>query len=54
MAKERVTHTIDKTVADNFNKISKENAINKSALVEKLIKNWIKEQEYEKVDSERS
>lgn len=42
MAKERVTHTIDVNLSKEFNKLTEENAINKSALIEKLISNWIK------------
>ncbi len=46
--KERVTHTIDFDLSKKFNKITKDNAINKSALIEKLIKKWIIE--HEKMD----
>lgn len=42
MAKERVTHTIDSEISKEFNELTKENAINKSALIEKMIKEWIK------------
>lgn len=50
MAKERITHTINENVSKEFNKLTKENAINKSALVEKLISNWIKKNKNEKMD----
>lgn len=45
MTKERVTHTIDENVSKKFNKLTKENAINKSALIELLITQWIKNRE---------
>jgi metal-responsive CopG/Arc/MetJ family transcriptional regulator len=42
MAKTTVSFTVDQNVAKEFNKYADENAINKSALVEKLIKEYLK------------
>jgi len=50
MAKERVTHTIEEDVSKEFNKLTKEKAINKSALIEKLVSSWIKKTKDEKMD----
>jgi metal-responsive CopG/Arc/MetJ family transcriptional regulator len=44
MKKERITHTVDKKVVEDFNRITKLNSINKSALIENLIKKWIKDE----------
>ncbi len=41
--KERILYTIDKEILKEFNEITKELAFNRSALVEKFMKNWIKE-----------
>lgn len=51
MAKERITHTVDESVSKKFNELTKKGAINKSALIEKMITQWIKKQENEKVDT---
>ncbi len=42
--KEPAIHTIDKDILKEFNEIAKEGSFNRSALVEKFMKNWIKEQ----------
>jgi len=39
--KKRVDYSIDQKTIDKFDKIAKEKAINKSALIEILIKEWI-------------
>ena len=41
--KTKVNYSIDKSLSDRFNIISKEKSINKSALIENFIKNWTKE-----------
>jgi hypothetical protein len=38
----KASYNITKTVLDEFNKIAKEKAINKSGLIEMLIIDWIK------------
>ncbi len=42
--KDKVLYTMSKEVSKEFDEIAKEMTINKSALIEKLVKNWIKEQ----------
>jgi len=39
--RKQAVYTIDETVLKDFNDLSKNLSINKSRLVEKLIKNWI-------------
>lgn len=39
--KKRVDYSIDKKIIDEFNKVAKEKAINKSGLIELLIREWI-------------
>ena len=41
--KTKVNYSIDKDVLNTFDTLSKEKSINKSALIENFIKNWIKE-----------
>lgn len=41
--KSKVNYSINKDVLSVFNSLSKEKSINKSALIESFIKNWIKE-----------
>lgn len=41
--KTKVNYSIDKVVSNTFDVLSKEKSINKSALIENFIKNWIKE-----------
>jgi len=43
LTKTRVNYSIDKEIIKEFDKLSKEKAINKSGLIELFIKNWIKE-----------
>ena len=40
--KKVVNYTVDKETVKEFNKICKEKSINKSALIDALIKKWIK------------
>jgi len=42
--KEHAMFTIDIEILKEFKGLAKEMAINKSALVEKMMKNWIQEQ----------
>ena len=39
--KKRVDYSINKEIVQEFNKISKKKAINKSALIELMISEWI-------------
>lgn len=41
MEKTKVTYYINTNVKDNFDKKAKEKALNKSALIELLIKEWL-------------
>jgi len=41
--KKIVNYTVDKKVIADFNKICKEKSVNKSALIEQLIRMWVKE-----------
>ena len=43
LTKIKVNYSIDKEVIKDFNKFSKEKAINKSGLIELFIRNWVKE-----------
>ena len=43
--KQKVGYAINKKLLKKFNKKSKELSINKSALIENLIKKWLKENE---------
>ena len=40
--RKKTTFTIEKTILDTFNKKCDEKTINKSKLMEKLIKEWMK------------
>jgi len=42
--KERLIHTINVDVCNEFKKLTTELTINRSALIEKMIKTWINEQ----------
>lgn len=47
--KEKITFTIDKKVTNDFKELSNKKFINRSALVESLLKSWIQtEKENEK------
>lgn len=39
--KTKVNYSIDKNTIEEFNKIAKKKAINKSGMIELLIKDWI-------------
>jgi len=41
--RQKAAYTIDKSILKDFNKKAKELATNKSALIELLIKKWLKE-----------
>lgn len=41
LTKIKVNYSIDKNTIDEFNKVAKAKAINKSGLIELLIKEWI-------------
>lgn len=41
LTKIKVNYSIDKKVIEEFDKIAKEKAINKSGMIELLIKEWI-------------
>lgn len=41
--KTKVNYSINKDICKIFSNLSKEKSINKSALIESFIKNWIKE-----------
>jgi hypothetical protein len=41
--KTKVNYSIDQEISKVFDTLSKEKSINKSALIENFIKNWIKE-----------
>jgi len=43
--RKHTAYTLDENLIKEFNKKAKENAINKSALIELLIKKWLKENE---------
>tara|TARA_R110000851_G_scaffold203884_1_gene355792 strand:+ start:418 stop:588 length:171 start_codon:yes stop_codon:yes gene_type:complete len=45
MSKKRVSYHIAEQVLKEFNSVAKNNAINKSALIELLIKKWIEDKE---------
>jgi hypothetical protein len=40
LTKIKVNYSISKNVIEEFNKVAKENAINKSGLIELFIKEW--------------
>lgn len=43
--RQKVAYSVNKEVVKDFNKRAKELSINKSALIENLIKKWLKENE---------
>lgn len=43
--RKHTAYTLDDNIIKKFNQITKEKAINKSALIELLIKKWLKENE---------
>ena len=45
VTKQKVAYSVDKNLLKNFNIRAKELSINKSALVENLIRKWMKENE---------
>ncbi len=42
--KDQALYTVDKEILKEFHAMTKELAFNRSALIEKFMKNWIKEQ----------
>lgn len=43
----KTNYNINKTVLDEFNKLTKSKALNKSGLIELLMKDWIKRNNHE-------
>jgi len=45
LTKIKVNYSVDKNLIEKFNKVAKQKAINKSALIELFIKDWVNQQE---------
>ena len=48
MARERVTYTVKVDTAKEFNRIALEKSINRSSLINQLMKKWIEENKEKK------
>lgn len=51
--KKLVSYTVNKTIIDDFDKLATAKAINKSALIELFLKEWIKQNTDEKTNTRR-